>query len=364
LAKIAIINDTHFGVNNNSQRRLKYQLDYFDEQFFPRLKTEGIKQILHLGDFWESRKEVNPNTFHWVKSRFLDKLKEYGIVMDIVPGNHDMYFTQFSNVTSLTMLHTIPNVNVHYDPTLFEIDKLKFSLIPWISNEDDFKKMDTFLKENPHDVVFGHFHLLDFFVTKHLLNSESLVPRGYFADYHSVFSGHFHLRQINGNIHYLGTQYEMDWNDSDDEKGFSIFDTTTKKSTYIKNTDKLHIRFFYNGAENKTYLDELPKLHGKFVRVIVENKTSEHKFQSFLNELDKVGCEKFVILERDPGENQTGDEVVFSDDTPLILFMEDYCNTQTSYNEKDKINVIKILKKAYQDVIEDNQEDEPEEGTV
>ena len=46
--KIAILNDTHFGVRNDSEAFRNYQVDFFRKQFFPYIATE--KWINQLGD--------------------------------------------------------------------------------------------------------------------------------------------------------------------------------------------------------------------------------------------------------------------------------------------------------------------------
>lgn len=357
MAKIALLNDTHFGINNNSQKRLKYQLDYFESQLFPVLEKENVKQILHLGDFWHSRKEINPNTFHWVKARFLDHLRDKDIRMEIVPGNHDMYFTQNSNVNSLSMLREFSNITVHTEPTLFKVDDYKFSLIPWISNAEDFQKLDAFIKANSHDVIFGHFALVNFFVTKQMLNTHGYFPLDYFKDFDAVYSGHFHIRQDKGNIHYLGTQYELNWNDADTDKGFTVIDTMTGKPEYYRNPDRLHCRIFYDDTEKKDYDEELAALREKFVRVIVTNKTDEKCYQSFIQKLEQVGAENFTIIEQ-TGEDKKEDELQFTEEKPLFNFLEEYCNTQITLKEKDKENIIKIIKKIYLETVDEHVDEE------
>ena len=53
--KIAIINDTHFGVRNDHQGFLDYMFQFFDEQFFPYLIENDIKTVFHLGDVFDRR---------------------------------------------------------------------------------------------------------------------------------------------------------------------------------------------------------------------------------------------------------------------------------------------------------------------
>jgi hypothetical protein len=50
--KIALINDTHFGARNDSPIFLEHFLSYFEQQFFPYLKTNNIKQYYIWVIYW------------------------------------------------------------------------------------------------------------------------------------------------------------------------------------------------------------------------------------------------------------------------------------------------------------------------
>jgi DNA repair exonuclease SbcCD nuclease subunit len=54
-----------------------------------------------------------------------------------------------------------------------------------------------------------------------------------------IFSGHFHTRHSkqfsNGTILYVGNPFQMDYGDSDNEKGYHILDITTLKYEFIAN---------------------------------------------------------------------------------------------------------------------------------
>ena len=56
---IALLNDSHFGVRNDSQAFQNYQLDFFDNQFFPYMQDNNIKNLIHLGDVVDRRKYIN-----------------------------------------------------------------------------------------------------------------------------------------------------------------------------------------------------------------------------------------------------------------------------------------------------------------
>ena len=82
--KIAILNDTHCGIRNSSDIFMDYQEKFYRDVFFPYLLENDIKQILHLGDYYDNRKTINFKALQHNRKIFLEKLREYGITMDII----------------------------------------------------------------------------------------------------------------------------------------------------------------------------------------------------------------------------------------------------------------------------------------
>ena len=112
--KVAILNDTHCGTRNSSDIFLNYQERFYTEIFFPYLKENGINNILHLGDYYEHRKFVNFKALHQNRKHFLEPMRDLGITMDIIPGNHDVYFKNTNELCSLKELlgYFTSNVNI------------------------------------------------------------------------------------------------------------------------------------------------------------------------------------------------------------------------------------------------------------
>ena len=118
--KIAILNDTHAGIRNSSDIFMDYQEKFYRDVFFPYLRENGITQILHLGDYYDNRKTVNFKALGHNRKIFLEKLREYGITMDIIPGNHDVYYKNTNELNALKELqgHYMNEVNLVMEPTV------------------------------------------------------------------------------------------------------------------------------------------------------------------------------------------------------------------------------------------------------
>ncbi len=102
--KIAILNDTHCGIRNSSEIFLKNAADFYDNVFFPECEKQGVKQIVHLGDYYDHRKFVNFKALNHNRKNFLDPMRRAGMSMDIIPGNHDTFYKNTNDLNSLKEL--------------------------------------------------------------------------------------------------------------------------------------------------------------------------------------------------------------------------------------------------------------------
>ena len=68
---IALVTDQHFGVRNNSQLFLQYQLKFYEDIFFSALEKYNVEEIIDLGDTFDRRKSIDFNILHQVKERYL-----------------------------------------------------------------------------------------------------------------------------------------------------------------------------------------------------------------------------------------------------------------------------------------------------
>ena len=79
-------------------------MKFFDEVFFPYLKENDIKTIIHAGDLMDRRKFVNFNILNQVRTQFMDKLRDENIELHCILGNHDVYYRNTNMVNSIREL--------------------------------------------------------------------------------------------------------------------------------------------------------------------------------------------------------------------------------------------------------------------
>lgn len=299
--KVAVLGDTHFGARNDNQAFHDYFEKFYSDVFFPYLRANGINQIIQLGDLFDRRKYVNFYTLKRSREYFFDKLVEYDIKMDVFVGNHDTYFKNTNEVNSpeLLLQDYIGWVRVFSDPIDIELDGTLITLLPWVCSGNYDQCMDH-IKQTEAQILFGHLELAGFEMHRGAVNDHGMDTKP-FDKFDMVMSGHYHHKSSRGNIHYLGTPYEMTWSDCGDQKGFHIFDTETRELTFIPNLFVMFQKWFYDDTkwESFEYINELDfsAVQGSYVKVIVKNKNNPFWFDTYIDRLEKAGALDIQVVE-------------------------------------------------------------------
>ena len=319
--KIAILNDTHAGIRNSSDIFMNYQEKFYSEVFFPYLLENDIKQILHLGDYYDNRKTINFKALAHNRKIFLEKLREYGITMDIILGNHDTYFKNTNEVNSLKELqgHYMNEVNLILEPRVMDYDGLKVGLLPWVCPENEKDSLE-FIQTCKADIIGAHLELQGFEMQKGMPCMDGMNPK-LFERFEMVLSGHFHTKSSQGNIHYLGSQMEFFWNDCDDKKYFHVLDTDTREMTEVHNPVTIYEKIHYD-HEKMSKFSDLRYLDEKFVKLIVLNKGDTYEFERFVDRIQSQKIYELKIADDFSdflGEN-VDDEGVSVEDTETLVY--------------------------------------------
>ena len=288
--KIAILNDTHAGGRGDMVEMSKYAGRFYEEVFFPYLDEHNIKHIIHLGDYFDRRKYINFSTLKADKKHFIEPMLERGITMDLILGNHDVYYKNTNDINAPELLlFESDNINIIYQPEVREYDGVNIALVPWI-NPENYADSVEFLTTANADTCMGHFEFEGALMMPGMTCQHGL-DHSYVKRFDKVYSGHFHQKSEFANIKYLGSQMQFTWSDYGDEKYFHIFDTDTREMRPIHNPITMFEKLFYDDTKesfetisNKDYT----KYKGKFTKVIVVNKDNPYWFDSMLDKLHEA----------------------------------------------------------------------------
>jgi DNA repair exonuclease SbcCD nuclease subunit len=343
--KVAILNDTHCGVRNSSDIFLNYQERFYSEIFFPYLKEHNIKNILHLGDYYEHRKFVNFKALNQNRKVFLEPLRDNGITMDIIPGNHDVFYKNTNELCSLKELlgYFTTNVNIIMKPTVLDYDGLGVAVVPWINNAN-YKEYTDFIANCKAPMLGAHLELLGFDMYKGMPNPHGMTA-DLFKRFEMVMSGHFHTKSNKGNVHYLGSQMEFTWSDVDDPKFFHILDTETREITPVRNPITMFEKIVYNDEKIDYNSIDVEQYRHKFIKVLVVNKTDLYQFDKFIDRLQSIELHELKIAENFEefvGSSVDDDKVSLEDTKDLLDTYVDAVET-----DLDKDNIKMKLRELY-----------------
>ena len=335
--KIAILNDTHCGIRNSSEIFLKNAADFYDNVFFPECEKQGVKQIVHLGDYYDHRKFVNFKALNHNRKNFLDPMRRAGMHMDIIPGNHDTFYKNTNDLNSLKELlgYYMNEVNIIMEPKVMEYGSLKMALLPWI-NQENFDSSMKFIRECKADWLGAHLELDGFELLRGVKSHGGLDPK-LFDKFELVMTGHYHCSSRQDNIWYLGSQLEFSWNDAHDNKYFHIVDTETREVQKIKNNYTLYEKILYDDNKIEYNNIEVSHLDKKFVKIVVVNKKDQFIFDRFVDRIQNRDIYELKIAENFTeflGENVEDTEINFDDTSEIV---ETYIDAVDTDLDKERI---------------------------
>ena len=337
--KVCIISDQHFGARKGSKFLHDYFKKFYNEVFFPYLKENDIKVVIDMGDTFDNRRNIDLWSLEWAKENYYNKLRDLGITVHTIVGNHTAYYKNTNTVNSVNLLLSeYKNVIVYSEATEVKLDKLKVLFIPWINQEND-QTTRKLIKKTSCKCVMGHLELNGFRAHRgHVM--EDGMGCELFEKFERVYSGHYHTRSDNGKIFYLGNPYEMFWNDVNDTRGFHIFDTDTVEHTPINNPFKLFYNIYYEDTPHQMF--DAAEYENKIVKIIVRKKSNIKSFEKFVDKLYSSGIQELKIIENF--------DIIESEDF-TVEETENTLSILNRYIDESEINLDKfIVKNLFQEL--------------
>ena len=341
--KVAIITDSHYGARKGSKLFHDYFEQFYKNIFFPTLEQYGITTVIHMGDAFDSRKSIDYQSLEWAKRVVFEPLKNYQVHM--IVGNHDSYYKNTNNVNSpQLLLKDYPNIQTYSTPSEIKVENLDILLLPWICMENEEQSLKM-IKNTKAKVAMGHLELQGFRVNRSIVMEHGLEA-DLFKNFSKVFSGHYHTRSDNGTVFYLGNPYEIYWNDLNDTRGFTIFDTETLEHTPINNPYKMYHNIYYEDTNYQTF--DTRDYENKIVKVVVRKKTDTKQFEKFIDKLYGSNVAELKVVENFEIQGTEEFEAFESEDTLSIL--DRYI--QEAEISLDKTVIQKMMQEIYQEACE------------
>ena len=213
--KAAVFTDIHYGMKGNSRVHNQDCEDFVD-WFIETAQKNNCETGIFCGDWNHNRNSLNLTTMD-SGLRSLEKLGKAFDQFFMFAGNHDLYYKDKRDVKSTEFAKHVPGITVVND--VFVKDDV--ALVPWLVGEE-WKRIPK-LKSK---YIFGHFELPSFYMNAMVqMPDHGELKSEHFVNQEYVFSGHFHKRQKQGKIHYIGNAFPHNYADAwDDERGMMVLD--------------------------------------------------------------------------------------------------------------------------------------------
>ncbi len=239
--KVLVLSDPHVHPHKGSNQRLEDCLRVLDWACQTALER-GIKEIHLLGDLFQDRQKIQVYTYQKV----FDIFRKYSgdLEWKILLGNHDLWFAEKVDVSSVFPLNAIGGVTVISQPTSMEIGGRWFDWLPFTKNP--LKSIEDFKDEKGDRVFYGHIaldgcllhsfgHTSDVSV-EHEGDMVKVAP-SHFNQWAKVFLGHYHAAQhVTDTIEYVGSPLQLNFSEAHQTKHILVLDTDDLSVEYIENT--------------------------------------------------------------------------------------------------------------------------------
>jgi len=212
--------------------------------------------------------------------------------MDIIPGNHDVFYKNTNDLCTLneTLQHYTDIVTLHNKPSVVNYGGLNVALLPWINAENDEESLE-FVNTIDAPFLGAHLELQGFEMMKGVPVASHGMSAQLFSRFEMVMSGHYHTKSTRGNIHYLGTAFEQTWADCNDPKYFHVIDTENRELLQIRNPITIYNKLKYDDSKAGSDIDkELDKydfscVKGSFIKIIVRTKKDPYLFDKYYDRI-------------------------------------------------------------------------------
>ncbi len=213
--KVACFTDIHFGLRNNS-RQHNTDCEEFVLWFIKEAKKAKCETCIFLGDWHHHRASINVSTMNYTMSN-LEFLSKAFTNVFVIMGNHDLFYRDKREINSVAFGNLYDNI--HIVNNIFTEGDV--SIIPWLV-QDEWKEMPNIKSK----YMFGHFELGGFQMNQLIsMPDTGGLQKTHFRNQEYVFSGHFHNRQQQKNVIYMGNAFPHNYSDTwQDDRGMMILE--------------------------------------------------------------------------------------------------------------------------------------------
>lgn len=208
--------------------RVLLQKEIFD--FVAGIRSASNVQSIFLGDLFHLKNHIDVSVFNRVLQGVDYTIHNHLIML---AGNHDQYnasgsIVTFDSINPVFKINGMRSIEKVINARIIDTHVgIKVGCIPYCSTEDKFKaSLALIMMDNP-DILCIHQVINDVITPYHVFKSNldvSIFPKDI-----PVFSGHIHVPQVIGNVHYPGAVMPQSFSDEGVPGSYLIYHCRTKQ---------------------------------------------------------------------------------------------------------------------------------------
>ena len=271
--KSLLFADLHLGVHQNSTRWHQIALNWANWAKSLAQK-QGAEAVICLGDYFHDRDQIDVSTLD-IARKILNVFSDFEVYL--ITGNHDIYFKEKNDVTSLHIFQDYPYVNVVNETKKFKFQDRQINMVPWTESKTE----DAYNA----DVVLTHAEFKNFRMNNYKYCENGLELEKHQNSDKYILAGHFHISDVKNyqklKAGYLGNPFQQ-----------NFADINNNKYVYILDLEKMHLERFENEFSPQHEIiyfskNQTPKRKNSIVRLVYDVSDTTEKYTqyaSFINE--------------------------------------------------------------------------------
>jgi DNA repair exonuclease SbcCD nuclease subunit len=346
MGKFILFSDIHIHPHKKSAQRLQDCLKAL-EWVFETAKARNVDAIMFGGDLMHDRQKIDTFTYYSTY-KVLEKYAKEKFKVYLVVGNHDMWFSNSREVSSVMPFDAIENIEVISKTCSKVIAGMNWHFLPYC--HDPIKELKTVAYGCEEAYLLGHISVdgaklntagsLAEVVIEHD-NDMVKVKSDIFGCYKRAFFGHYHCQQRldeKKKIEYIGSPLQLTFGEAGDQKHIIFVDSNSDTIEYIVNDfSPVHLKLSPSECA-KLSPEEISK---NFICLVTDETCDTNEAKKELQKLVDSGAASVQIKK----EHQKMDEhsikdakALFEDESKIL---ERYVQ-QVESSSLDKNKLIEI----------------------
>lgn len=298
-----VLGDIHLGVKGNSSLYHSIAIDLFDK-VCEYAHYNDIEYLVQVGDLFDNRKALTHSTIDTALS-IADKVDKSFKQSFFIVGNHDTANKDTMFPHGLMIFNKYKNITVVDKPTTFD----RVLMLPWIFDAQDM--VDASICMGHFDINGAIMNSSNTKATSHRLNFSD------FSKYDLTVSGHYHTPGVyENNVRYIGTPYQLSFNDIGSERGFYVLNTDIPSLDFVRFDDYPHHYVFTDKSDIAT------DISGQIVKLVFTDNYGIDGNKEIIDRFRSMGPLSLNIVYVNSSEGMSEDtvshEVVVKDKIDIL----------------------------------------------